>query len=361
MKICFLAPASVIHTVRWVNAMVQRSHEIHLITMHDEKVDKFDKRVKIHRLKVPAPFGYYLNVIEAKRIVKKIQPDLLHAHYASGYGTLARLINYTPTLLSVWGSDVYLFPYESKRNEKVLRKNLMAADFITSTSKDMKRQTERFVSNPIEVVPFGIDIDLFQHTDVKDNDTIVIGTVKKLEHVYGIDILIEATALLISYLREHQHEDLANRIRLRLVGKGPQREELIHLTEKWNIRTMTEFVGYVANNQVVDQLNQMDIFAVFSRSESFGVAVLEASACKLPVVVSNVGGLPEVVQDGQTGFIVPLENMETIVESLARLVINEEKRRQMGKQGRSFVRQRYMWENNVSAMEKTYEKIIQSH
>src|SRR5699024_486512 len=150
---------------------------------------------------------------------------------------------------------------------------------------------------------------------------IVIGTVKKLEHVYGIDILIKTTAFLISYLREHGHDDLAKRVRLQIVGKGPQLKELKDLTKEYQSESITEFIGTDPNEEVHNYLNQIDVFTAFSRSESFGVAVLEASACEIPVVVSNVGGLPEIVQNGETGFSIPLEHMDEIVEKLAKLVI----------------------------------------
>src|SRR5690625_270174 len=121
---------------------------------------------------------------------------------------------------------------------------------------------------------------------------------------------------------------------------------------------MTEFTGQVPNNQVIDELNQMDIFAAFSRSESFGVAVLEASACELPVVVSQVGGLPEVVQHGETGFIHSLDDMDGMVASFVQLVSDQEKRKQMGKKGRSFVKQHYKWQENVSKMQEIYHELV---
>src|SRR5699024_8336067 len=112
---------------------------------------------------------------------------------------------------------------------------------------------------------------------------------------------------------------------------------------EYHIRHMTEFTGQVPNDQVIDELNQMDIFAAFSRSESFGVAVLEASACELPVVVSDVGGLPEVVQHRETGFIHSLDDMDGMVASFIQLVSNQEKRQLIGERGRTFVDKQYTW------------------
>ncbi|SFD86286.1 Glycosyltransferase involved in cell wall bisynthesis [Lentibacillus persicus] len=360
MKICFLAEVESSHAVRWINAMVNRGHDIHLVTMHDTTLHDIDYRVSVHKLKVPAPVGYYANWLEAAILVKKIKPDLLHVHYATGYGTLARLVNYKPALLSVWGSDVYLFPEQSRRNESIIRKNLAFVDRITSTSYAMKTQTEKFVkpASSIDVIPFGIDLNLFKPGEPKTNDSIVIGTIKRLKHVYGIDTLIKATAELIAYLRSNHFDDIAGKIRLMIVGEGPDLKELQQLAEKLQIGHITEFVGAVPNNQVPQYLNQLDVYCAFSRSESFGVAVLEASACEVPVVVSRVGGLPEVVKDEETGFMVEPDNVDDSVNKLARLVMDQEKRRLMGSKGREFVRNDYAWSRNVVQMEKVYFDMI---
>src|SRR5690625_3863615 len=155
MKICFLGAASSIHIVRWINALAERGHKIDLITMHQAELNAIDERVNVHYLKFGTPFGYYLNLFTVRRLLREINPQLLHVHYASGYGTLARLANFKPTLLSVWGSDVFLFPYKNKRSENTLRKNLQAATRLTATSHALKKQTELFISpeRPIEVVP----------------------------------------------------------------------------------------------------------------------------------------------------------------------------------------------------------------
>src|SRR5699024_12706665 len=95
-----------------------------------------------------------------------------------------------------------------------------------------------------------------------------------------------------------------------------------------------------------------------SRSGCVVVSVLQASACGLPVVVSDVGGLPEVVQHGETGFFHSLDDMDGMVASFIQLVSNQEKRQQMGEKGRSFVEQHYKWQENVSKMEETYHGLV---
>lgn len=352
MKLCLLAAVSSIHTVRWANSLVNRGHDVHILTMHPETIHPLDNRINVETLKIPAPFGYYMNQFQAKKIIRKIKPDVLHVHYASGYGTLARLINYQPTLLSVWGSDVFLFPYKSKWAKASLQKNLTYATEITATSDALKKQTEKFVLNDrhIHVVPFGIDLSIFKPFNKKD-DTITIGIVKGLEHVYGIDILLRAVANVLKRLEKTSY---AQKINVKIVGEGSEKANLQQLASKLNILNKIEFVGAVSNDEVPNYLNTFDIYCGLSRSESFGVSVIEASACKVPVIVSDVGGLPEVVKHNETGFIVDYHHEDKIVDKLYQLITNKKLREQFGENGRRFVSENYNWDKNVTKMENIY-------
>jgi glycosyltransferase involved in cell wall biosynthesis len=353
--IAFLAAASRIHTVRWVNEMTLHGDKIHLITMHPPASrDGLEKSVEVHLLPFPPPVGYFLNTWFLRRLLRTIRPHFLHTHYASGYGTLSRLSGFHPTLLSVWGSDVFLFPNESKWKKRLLRRNLQAPDYIASTSHAMKTKIEEIVgrSKPIVITPFGVDCDRFKALSEKtDHPWITIGTVKTLEPTYGIDNLIKAFAIL---RRRHSNIDL----RLLIVGDGSQRLGLEQLAAILGVNDQTEFVGEVPNNMVPEFLNQLSIYVCLSNSESFGVAVLEASACGIPVVVSNVGGLPEVVRDGVTGFIVPKQDPDAAAKALEKLIIMPELAKSMGRSGREFVLKNYERKSVSATMRDLYQSIL---
>jgi glycosyltransferase involved in cell wall biosynthesis len=119
-------------------------------------------------------------------------------------------------------------------------------------------------------------------------------------------------------------------------------------------------VDQVSHQAVPGWLNRFDIFVAPSRldSESFGVAAVEASACGIPVVVSDVGGLPEVVKNGSTGLIVPRDSPEELASALRRLLESATLREKMGETGRSFVVEEYEWEKCVDLMERTYHAAI---
>ena len=356
MRLAFLAQRNSIHTVRWVNALAQRGYEVHLISMHDN-VHEIHPEVVCHTLPHPLPTGYFLNVSALKRLLAKLKPDLLHTHFASGYGTLGRLSNFHPNILSVWGSDVYDFPAKSPLHRWLIAQNLRAADWICSTSRVMANQTKTLhTPEHLSVTPFGIDTKLFSSA-AKQAALITIGTVKTLEPKYGVDLLLRTFASL----RKGLDTNLRPGLRLKIVGGGSQEEELLELARSLNIAEQTQFVGRVAHKDVPGLLNSFDIYVALSRleSESFGVAILEASACGLPVVVANVGGLPEVVREGETGFIVEKENVAEAAQALKKLVLDSVLRKRMGMAGRKHVVENYDWEQSVDLMEKVYQRVIE--
>lgn len=361
LKVALLAGISSIHTTRWANALSERGYDIHLITRH-RGGDILSEKVKVHYLPFQGNKGYFLNVPSLRMLLKKIKPDILHAHYASGYGTLGRLSGFHPYILSVWGGDVYDFPYESPFKMRLLQKNLRVADLIASTSHVMARQTHKIYKGlpTISVTPFGIDITSFKPNATRKNSYVItIGTVKRLAHKYGIDTLIKGFAEVRNSLAKSE-KHIASRLRLLIVGGGSDRESLERLADSLKVADVTELTGAVPYDSVPDYLNKLDIYVAASRldSESFGVAILEASACALPVVVTNVGGLPEVVEADVTGKIVRRDDHIALAKAIKQLVIDESLRKRMGQAGLKRVLDHYTWEDSVSIMEGVYQRAV---
>lgn len=340
-----LAAASSVHTVRWANAFAARGHEVHLVSLQ-HPLPTLDDRIRVYPLAFHAGAGYLLNIRRVRQLVRSIRPEVINAHYATGYGTMARQVTDTPIVLNVWGSDVFAFPEKGLLHRQWLTRNLLHADHIVSTSQVMADRVRTFTraAIPVTVVPFGVDTSRFAPAvAAPERSTIVIGTVKALEPVYGIDLLIKAFAGAVEL-----RPDLD--LRLRITGTGSQREALMELARQRRIADRVTFVGALAHDQVPEELRQLDIFAALSRSESFGVAVVEAQACGLPVVVSQVGGLPEVVMADRTGFLVPSEDHRTAAVKLIELAAAPALRRTMGEAGRAHVLQHFDWTHCTDRM-----------
>ena len=358
MKVLLLADANSPHTFKWATSLAQKGVYVYVFTLAEASNSPLNEieNIEIIANSQNTSNGSdwlkikYLTVINRlKKLLKKIKPDILHAHYASSYGILGALSGFHPFLISVWGSDIYEFPNKSFLHKKVITYNFKSADFILSTSRDMIGEIAKFTNKKVELTPFGIDLQKFVPKENKSkSNEIVVGTIKALEKVYGIDILIKAFAQV-----KNNHPEL--NLKLLIVGKGSQIESLKNQCKQLKIFDSVKFTGFVDYSSIVSYYHQLDVFVAVSRSESFGVSVIEASACEIPVVVSDVGGLPEVVENEHSGFIVKRESVEQTVEALEKLITNEELRKSMGKKGRDFVKTFYNWDDNVNQMMEIYE------
>jgi glycosyltransferase involved in cell wall biosynthesis len=313
--------------------------------------DKFLKKQDGNFVKIK----YLKSLTTLKKAIKSFNPDIIHAHYATSYGLLGTLSKFHPYIISVWGSDIYDFPHRSFIHKKIVEFNLFRADKILSTSKVMAKETQKYTGKDVEVTPFGIDLQFFKPAKVQnlfEEKNIIIGTVKTLEEKYGIEYLIRAFKIL-----KDKRLDLP--IKLLIVGGGSQELYLKDLTKELGIEKDTIFTGRVPYTDVPKYQNMLSVSVSVSDSESFGVAVVEASACEKPVVVSNVGGLPEVVVDGITGFIVEPRNPAQTADAIERLILDDQLRIKMGKAGRERVQLLFNWNDNVDQMVRIYRNVLE--
>ena len=192
MRILLLGNAASIHTVKWINGLASRGHEVHLATQDDAAEHRISDEVTVHRMRHGGGLGYFRNSGQLRRLVAEIGPDVVNAHYASGYGTtlnLARLK--VPTVMNVWGSDVYDFPHVSWLHRALIRSNLRRPTRIASTSRCMAREILPLIENrDVAITPFGVDVTVFSPPEPDERPTGLIGTIKKLDSKYGIDTLI---------------------------------------------------------------------------------------------------------------------------------------------------------------------------
>lgn len=352
MKIAILGNAGSVHIVRWANGLVERGLLVHVISAHPS-TGGLDRRVILHQLQNKAPIGYIGAVFELRGLLKAIRPDLLNAHYATGYGLLARLARFKPFLLSVWGSDVYLFPNKSIFHRALLRANLRSASAIASTSLCMSTAVRKHLKEGVVfITPFGIDESYFSPSKIlRTRPVVVIGTVKALKHEYGIDTLIEAFSILLKDFES----DVS--LHLEITGAGVDSQKLKDLAGKLGVSKKVTFHGQVPHSKVPEMLARLDVYVALSRSESFGVAILEASACEKPVVVSDADGPTEVTIGGVTGFIVKKDNAIEAADAISKLIRDPELRATMGRAGRAHVVKNYTWKRSIDLMLQAYKEM----
>lgn len=354
-RILFLADINSIHTERWVKNLINRGYEIGLFSLSEKKTTWIDSlsceyhcvgvnQDKIRSKKRFSKLAYFSSFNELKSFSKEFNPEIVHGHYASSYGMLLMRLKFKNSILSLWGSDVYEFPKRSFIHKKLFQRILNSAPIVCSTSKDMAREASLYVKKDFHITPFGIDTERFKPTDI-DNPVFTIGTVKSLEKVYGIDRLI--------HLFDKFQSQFEGEVQLNIFGSGSELDSLQSLVKDLKLEPIVHFKGFVEDQNLIEAFNSLDVFIALSRQESFGVAALEAQACGIPVIVSNVGGLPEVV-NSETGFIVEGDVLEEGLGALKKLS-NADFRKSMGAKGRSFVVDNYSESVCVDQLLKVYQ------
>lgn len=285
-------------------------------------------------------------------LARELKIDLIHTHNPSPhfYGALAGLLAGIPVVHTKHGRN-----YPDNIRKVVL--NRVAGRLtrkIVAVSGDAAAICIGVEKNPpdkVMVIVNGIDTGLYSPAaDGKSqpgNSVCIIGIVARLSPEKDHHTLLAACKLL----RDRQFH-----FQLVIIGDGPLRSELEQDAGDLGITGQVEFVGM--SNDVARQLQRLDVFVLCSTTEGISLTLLEAMATRLPVVASDVGGNPEVVVDGTTGFIVPAKNPELLADRLCMLINDQCLRETMGLAGRKRVEEQFDIRQTVRNYERLYHDVL---
>lgn len=318
-------------------------------------VYNYKKNLKVKNFREPSisKIIYLLCVPYIKKIIKKENPDILHAHYASSYGLIAMLIKFKPSIISVWGTDLYIFPKKNRLYNFLMKKIIEFGDKVCSTSNGMKKILKKdYQRDDVEVVPFGVDTNFFYKSPYMKTD-FTVGTIKSIESHNGIECMIDAAQIIVN-------EYGISKIKFLIIGDGLLLDDMKKKTKKLKLESYVNFEGEVPSKKVVEFLNKLSVFVAVSTRESFGVSVLEASACEIPCITSDVGGLPEVNKNNQSGYLIPAQNPKLLAEKILVFYKNRELASKMGQKGRKRVLKNFSLQSSIKKMVKVYEDALSS-
>ena len=275
------------------------------------------------------------------KIIKKYNIDIISTH--SGKDAWVGAIAGKITGKKVIRTRHLLTPINSPTSYNL-------SDKVVCVSKQVKNHlaSRGVKEEKLKVIYTGIDTKKFTPTIKKD-----------LKKELGIDgVLVGIVAVLRAAKR---HTDLINAIKdldvkLAIIGDGPQRENLENLIKELNLENKVFMLGH--RDDVSEILPSLDIFVLPSSQEALGTSILEASACGVSVVASNVGGIPECVEDGKSGFLFEAQNVKDLREKLTLLINDENLRKQFGEYGRKMAEEKFSVEKMVSDTQKLYEELV---
>ncbi len=308
-----------------------------------------------------SPMGIAYRLAKALR---KIRPDVVHTHkYKDSFiGTLvARSLGIPYVVRIVHGLPE---PFMGLRNAKMVAytaaDRLMTGwfvDRVVAVSSDIEKVLiGMYGSNRVSCIHNGIDLEAVRVTTSREafrrkwqipEDAVVIGTVGRLVPVKGHAILLDATRILQASI---------GNVALVLVGDGPLRKDLEANAKRLGLEKSVIFAGQ--QDQSYDFMNMMDVFVLPSLHEGIPMVVLEALALQRPVVATRVGGIPEVIEHGQTGFLAEPSDASSLARLLQRLVEDLPMAVSIGKAGRTRVEEKFTARTMAGKTAELYEQVL---
>lgn len=285
--------------------------------------------------------------------------DVVNVHFLHDWGFTPQIIADGCFVASPWGSDIVPPPGERPPAPPLveLRKSLLrSAACVTAVGPTFARMVARFAGldeDRIDVVPFGVDLNLFRparHAPSEMVSSGIVGFFKGFREVYGPKVLLRAIPIVLDALPGAGFE---------LVGDGAQLDECRALAVELGIEPAIRWIPRQPNHRMPEHLARWDVTVIPSFCESFGVAALEASAMCIPVIASDVGGLRDTVIDGETGWLIPPNQPAALAAAIIDLLENPALRRRMGLAGRAFVERQYDLQAAFQKWLRLYETALE--
>ncbi|MTV47542.1 N-acetyl-alpha-D-glucosaminyl L-malate synthase BshA [Heliobacillus mobilis] len=348
--------------------LARRGHNIHVFAYElPFRLHHFEANLFFHEVEVldyPL-FRYppYLLALSAKIIdvARSAQLDLIHAHYAIPHTPAAYLAKQMlakerrlPILTTLHGTDINLVGNDPQFYE-ITRFSLEASDGVTAVSWSLARETKEIfnLADLPRVIPNFAD---FEEYCPASNPCLRARFArpeeKVLLHISNFRPVKRVEDVVRVFARVNEQVPS----RLLLVGDGPEKCAAAHMAEALGVRERVIFLG--RQDSVAEIFALADLFLLPSAKESFGLVALEAMACQVPVIASETGGLPEVVEHGLTGYLAPVGDVETMAGFAVHLLTHPEAYDEMARRGREEALHRFQAEPVVDTYEQYYREIL---
>lgn len=352
--------------------LAQRRHEVHFIAYSQPfRLSTPQSNIHYHEVSVPQyplfqypPYDLALATRMAE-VAEIYDLDLLHVHYAiphSASALLAKqmLASYAkpkklPFVTTLHGTDITLVGQEPSYLP-VTRFSIEHSDGVTSISKYLRERTLKVfaVRNHIEVIPNFVNCDLYQRAK---------GNGRRSEYAHNDERILVHLSNFRPVKRVQDVIEIFDRVqqklpaRLLMIGDGPDRPAAERLAFQKGIHPRVHFLGKL--DQIHEKLCIADLMLMPSELESFGLASLEAMACEVPSIATNVGGVPEVIDHEKTGYLAEVGDIATMAKYAIGLLSDEKRLREMGKLARHEAQSRFCSSKIIPEYERFYERVLE--
>ena len=349
-------------------ALAEKGHSVHFISYAlPMRLEGFSNNIIYHEVEMSNyplfDFPMYTLALASKmvEVAQYEKIDIFHCHYAIPHATsayLAKKMLNQPNLkviTTLHGTDITLVGLEPSFLS-VMKFSIEQSDGVTAVSRFLREKTltNYNIEKEIEVIPNFVDVARFKNTHSDE--------VRKQCAPHGEKVVVHTSNFrpvkrVVDVIRIFAEIRKRLPARLLLIGDGPERSQCELLARELGIHDDVKFLG--KQTELVPILSSADLFLMPSQSESFGLSALEAMACEVPVISSSVGGLPELVAHGQTGFIAEFGDIDRMSRYAIDLLTNPSKHQLFAKASRQKAME-FNSDKIIAQYEQYYEKILYS-
>jgi N-acetyl-alpha-D-glucosaminyl L-malate synthase BshA len=346
--------------------LAEKGHIVHFITSGMPfRLGKYYPNIYFHEVDVNSysvfqypPYDLTL-ASRMAQVAKNEKLDLLHVHYAVPHAVSAYLAkqmvgDHLKVVTTLHGTDITVLGYDQTLKD-IIRLGIEKSDAVTAVSEDLIVQTR-------EVLQIKRHIELvYNFIDRREYYPREMGGFRKVFAPFGETVFIHISNFrkvkrVCDVVKIFHKITQSIPAKLLMVGEGPELPVVRELADQLGVSRDITYLG--KQEDVACVLSMADLLLLPSEKESFGLAALEAMACGKPVVSSNAGGLPEVIQDGVTGFILPIGDIEGMAKKSILLATNKELYRSFSEQCIKRAREEFSHEKIAAQYEKIYEQVV---
>jgi glycosyltransferase involved in cell wall biosynthesis len=365
LRLAFLGDPNSVHTRRWLSWFAAHGHEVSLLEGFGAEIaPDIDARIRIERYQAfgrhRSPFISSLHARrELRRLIDRLRPDVLHAHFVRRFGWQGSLAGFHPFVVSPWGSDLLVVPRGAWRTRWRNRRALRAADLVTVTTEHMWAAALRSGARPdrMEMVQHGVDTRRFAPGQPPPElvDRLALGEAGMIFSPRMVRPLYRHETIIAAFAQ------LAGDPILVMSAAGANAAYLATLREQMGSLGVTERVRImdsIAHDEMPAHLRMARVVVSVPESDSFPVSLLEAMACGTPVIASDLPPARAVLEPIVPGSVVPVGDAPSLAAALRRvLALAADDRRHLGEALRRHVVQVADYEANMARMEGLYRRL----
>jgi len=365
MKIIFLGDGNSIHLRRWIEFFISNGNVVYLLATNTTKPIKKLHIIYLSFNKIFSVIPIVSTIVNAlylKKIVRKIRPDIIHAHYISNYGYMGALINFHPYIVTVWGSDWLIDPQKSLKNKMRVKYALKRADFVITNNKILERDIgrKRFVAKEkICSIHWGVNLKIFKKINnenmIKEklkipNNHFVMVSPRMLNPLYNIDIIIKAFSVV----------SMKNKF-LIIMGKGTEEKRLKELVKKYNLQKKVLFTKMISNEKMNEYYNISDLLISIPSSDAISVSVLEGMAVGLPVIIGRIKGINHWFKNEYNGFILEKRTPDALAKLIEDSIKNSSLLKRISENNMRYIKENFDEKIFQKKMMSVYNNLVKGH